>query len=939
MGILDIFRNAKPVEEPQKKAKRIGQKTIKQQMYRFNKQIDTWKLGINCFEDVWHSTTETIIGVYNDVVIDAHLSAALDNRIAKTTSKDFKIVDEKLEELDETVIFQSQWFRDFMRFSLESKFYGYSLIQFGDRVGDGFKTVKLVPREYVYPQKQSVRTTPQNTVDLIPFDKGQYKAWTLGVGRPEDIGLLMKAAPLVIYKKTALGSWSEFTELFGSPFRFGKTNVRDEALRDNMYDMLDNMGRNAFGVFHTDDELEYIKDSQTDAHHVFDELIERTNSELSKLILGSTMTMDDGSSRSQSEVHERTTGAIEKEDALFMTELVNKQLIPWLNTYHGFNIVGTWVFDDTENLSKPEQFKIDLEIVKAGYNVPKEYFTETYGTPIDEPLEVEETPDPKGGKSLDADNVLKKKAFSLTAYENFIGLDSCDICNTIDLSDTPEPTWSDAFIDEIITGVHTGLYTLNNLPESLYLETADRLVKSMLEGVAESKVIPTIADPDFIRALRNNAYVFSGAKTFQEVKTMSDFLIDENGDFRSFADFKKKAGATFDQFNKHWLRTEMTQAHNTAEAASKWQQFEEEKEVFPMLRYDTAGDERVRSSHKALDGVIKPVDDPFWDTHAAPNGWNCRCELLQESEAVETPDADIEVPKDIPDSMQFNPGKQKVLFSPEHPYFIVDDQFSELRDNNFGLPEPGKFVVPEVGKVSKRNWAGEKNNTVKSHIISEFQSHDLDATSVMFKKDMDRGAMSQQVNQISSLLSEYKVAEEWAKSAPFKVSFASTTRAHGFMKYTIRGGRVGTTLNHNNFNVGHRTPGRNQTFNDSHRLDKTRLTGKSKVDEANIDIATTTHEFAHFLGVSSLVRANGATGKIKGFFDELSIIRLEYRDELLKLNKAKDKDGLLKIHLGNYANTNIDEFFAETFTEYKLSKNPSKYAKKAGLLIDKHFKK
>ena len=706
MGIFDKLFNKK-TEEPQKKAKEISKKVIRQQLYRFNKQIDTWKLGIECFEDVFHSTTETIISVYNDIVIDAHLSAAMDTRITKTTSKDFKVVDENGEELEDTAIFQSQWFRDFMRLSLESKFYGYSLVQFGDRVGDGFKMIKLVPRQYVYPQKQSVRNTPQNTVDLIPFDKGQYKAWTMGVGKPDDIGLLMKASPLVIYKKTALGSWSEFTELFGSPFRFGKTNVRDEALRDNMYDMLDNMGRNAFGVFHTDDELEYIKDNQTDAHHVFDELIERTNSELSKLILGSTMTMDDGSSRSQSEVHERTTGAIEKEDALFMSEVVNKQLIPWLNTYHGFNIEGIWVFDETENLPKTEQFKMDIELVKNGFNVPKEYFTETYGTPIDEKEEVEE--DPKDPKQLaSAENALKKKAFSLESYETFIGLNSCDVCNTIDLSDTPEPTWSDEFINSIIAGVHSGLYTLNNLPESLYLETAERLVKSMLEGVAESKVIPTIADPDFIRALRNNAYVFSGAKTFQEVKTMSDFLVDDNGDFRSFADFKKKAEATFEQFNVNYLRTEMTQAHNTAEAASKWQQFEEEKEVFPMLRYDTAGDERVRESHRKLDGVIKPVDDPFWDTHAVPNGWNCRCEILQESEAVATPDEDIEIPEDIPESMQFNPGKQKVLFSPEHPYFQVGPQFEDLMKDNFNLPEPPKFVAPEVGFKAAKNIAEAK---------------------------------------------------------------------------------------------------------------------------------------------------------------------------------------------------------------------------------------
>jgi hypothetical protein len=42
-----------------------------------------------------------------------------------------------------------------------------------------------------------------------------------------------------------------------------------------------------------------------------------------------------------------------------------------------------------------------------------------------------------------------------------------------------------------------------------------------------------------------------------------------------------------------------------------------------------------------------------------------------------------------------------------------------------------------------------------------------------------------------------------------------------------------------------------------------------------------------------------------------------------------------KIH----ANTNIDEFMAEGFTEFKLSDNPSKYAIKIGELINKYFKK
>jgi hypothetical protein len=46
-----------------------------------------------------------------------------------------------------------------------------------------------------------------------------------------------------------------------------------------------------------------------------------------------------------------------------------------------------------------------------------------------------------------------------------------------------------------------------------------------------------------------------------------------------------------------------------------------------------------------------------------------------------------------------------------------------------------------------------------------------------------------------------------------------------------------------------------------------------------------------------------------------------------------------QISLGDYASTNIDEFMAESFTEYRLSSKPSKYAVLVGKLIDKYFKK
>ena len=45
--------------------------------------------------------------------------------------------------------------------------------------------------------------------------------------------------------------------------------------------------------------------------------------------------------------------------------------------------------------------------------------------------------------------------------------------------------------------------------------------------------------------------------------------------------------------------------------------------------------------------------------------------------------------------MEMNVGKKKVLFSPKHPYFIVEDQFKELKDKNFNLPFPKGAEKPK----------------------------------------------------------------------------------------------------------------------------------------------------------------------------------------------------------------------------------------------------
>lgn len=67
----------------------------------------------------------------------------------------------------------------------------------------------------------------------------------------------------------------------------------------------------------------------------------------------------------------------------------------------------------------------------------------------------------------------------------------------------------------------------------------------------------------------------------------------------------------------------------TAYAAGSWAQIQETKADAPYLMYDAVNDNRTRPQHRAWDGTVLPVDDEFWVTHYPPNGYNCRCTVVQ----------------------------------------------------------------------------------------------------------------------------------------------------------------------------------------------------------------------------------------------------------------------------------------------------------------------
>jgi SPP1 gp7 family putative phage head morphogenesis protein len=67
----------------------------------------------------------------------------------------------------------------------------------------------------------------------------------------------------------------------------------------------------------------------------------------------------------------------------------------------------------------------------------------------------------------------------------------------------------------------------------------------------------------------------------------------------------------------------------TAYAAGVWRQIESQADVAPFLLYDAVDDYRTRPAHAAWDSTVLTVSSPWWHTHYPPNGWNCRCSVIQ----------------------------------------------------------------------------------------------------------------------------------------------------------------------------------------------------------------------------------------------------------------------------------------------------------------------
>lgn len=343
-----------------------------------------WQLAIN----VDNPDRRALYDIYRDVEADLHLSGCVAQRTGFVMARPFKLTDAKgVEQPDAHHYFDQEWFKQLCAYTLQSIYWGHSLIQLGDLTTDGdgcpcLTGVTLIPRKHVVPEHR--RILPQQGLQWtsgIDYTDPALSRWLIEAGQPDDLGLYLKAAMQTIPKKNMLAFWDSFGEIFGMPMRVIKTNTRDEKEQNRILDMADTMGNKQTVLLNQDTDIQFVESTRGDAYQVYNQRVDRANSELSKLIIGQTMTIEDGSSLSQSQTHLEVFQNLVDKDADMLRDVINNQLLPRLVAL-GFPLQGLrFEWDDSETYT-PEQQVAYERLMLEHFEVDQKYFEEKYGIKI-----------------------------------------------------------------------------------------------------------------------------------------------------------------------------------------------------------------------------------------------------------------------------------------------------------------------------------------------------------------------------------------------------------------------------------------------------------------------------------------------------------------------------------------------------------------------------
>lgn len=360
------------------------------------------------------------ISAYRDLLVDPQIGSCVDNRKAGTQSKNWSIDRGKSKTLiakEIEAIFNDLDIDQFISDILEAPLYGYQPIEIIWAISGKGRLIpgklKAKPSEWFgFDENNKLCGRPKFSLEKIELpDKKflciQHKASL----DPHGQKILSRCFWPAVIRKGGLKFWSLMAEKYGMPTLIGI--AREGASQEEIDEFADKLScavQDAVMVITEGNKVEIKEASATGTGApIYERLIKLVDGDISKAILGQTLTTDSGNgsgSYALGKVHSGVRQDIVDSD----TKLVEKganQLIRWINELN-YNSPEVPVFSmwEEEDVDK-DLAERDKILTDSGVRFTKKYYMKNYGFE-EEDIDIIETKTSNSGQPTQFSESEKK---------------------------------------------------------------------------------------------------------------------------------------------------------------------------------------------------------------------------------------------------------------------------------------------------------------------------------------------------------------------------------------------------------------------------------------------------------------------------------------------------------------------------------------------------
>ncbi|WP_330634586.1 DUF935 domain-containing protein [Anaerovorax sp. IOR16] len=273
---------------------------------------------------------------------DPHLFSQLQTRKNAVTGLDFEVIPFSDDEYDKRIA-------DFVKEEIESiESIEDVFLDLLDAIGKGIATSEIIwgtdggkyviddikwrhQKKFFWDENDTLKVMTEEQPMGIELPKNKfiihrYKARS---GHPSRAGVLRVVAWMYLFKNYDVKDWVSFCEVFGMPLRLGKYNPSaSEEDKEALMRALVMLGTDAAGIIPDNTEIEFKESSKTTSINVYESLARFCDEQMSKAILGQTLTSDSGGgSYAQSKTHNEVRHDLTVADCKALASTIRRDLI------------------------------------------------------------------------------------------------------------------------------------------------------------------------------------------------------------------------------------------------------------------------------------------------------------------------------------------------------------------------------------------------------------------------------------------------------------------------------------------------------------------------------------------------------------------------------------------------------------------------------------